>query len=107
MVVWVEPIGFVFIKKKTNFKFDSFAGKPDKFLLNQLPKPIKYQKKRNSGYKFKIKLLILLIFFLFNRKNKLSRCFLKNVFSIFVFAILNMPINVFGNSPKNSGKKLF
>ena len=29
-----------YIKDNKSFYFDSFAGQPDKFLLNQLPKPI-------------------------------------------------------------------
>ena len=31
-----------YIKDKKKFYFDSFGGQPDKFLLNQLPKPIIY-----------------------------------------------------------------
>ena len=31
-----------FIKGKKSYYFDSFGGAPDKFLLNQLPKPIIY-----------------------------------------------------------------
>ena len=31
-----------YIKGKKSFYFDSFGGAPDKFLLNQLPKPIIY-----------------------------------------------------------------
>ena len=31
------------IKDNESFYFDSFGGSPDKFLLNQLPKPIIYQ----------------------------------------------------------------
>ena len=30
------------VKDKNSFYFDSFGGAPDKFLLNQLPKPIIY-----------------------------------------------------------------
>ena len=32
------------IKGKKSYYFDSFGGNPDKFLLNQLPKPILYHK---------------------------------------------------------------
>ena len=32
------------IKDKKSYYFDSFGGSNDKFLLNQLPKPIRYQK---------------------------------------------------------------
>ena len=31
-----------YIKDNKSFYFDSFGGAPDKFLLNQLPKPITY-----------------------------------------------------------------
>ena len=31
-----------FVKDNKSFYFDSFGGAPDKFLLNQLPKPIIY-----------------------------------------------------------------
>ena len=31
------------VKDNKSYYFDSFAGAPDKFLLNQLPKPIVYQ----------------------------------------------------------------
>ena len=30
------------VKDKKSYYFDSFGGQPDKFLLNQLPKPIIY-----------------------------------------------------------------
>ena len=31
-----------YIKDEKSYYFDSFGGQPDKILLNQLPKPIKY-----------------------------------------------------------------
>ena len=31
------------VKDNKSYYFDSFGGQPDKFLLNQLPKPIIYQ----------------------------------------------------------------
>ena len=31
------------VKDNKSYYYDSFGGTPDKFLLNQLPKPIKYQ----------------------------------------------------------------
>ena len=38
---WVDVIGLVlYVKDNKSYHFDSFGGKPDKFLLNQLPKPI-------------------------------------------------------------------
>ena len=43
MVVWEVLIGLVFIvKDNKSFYFDSFGVQPDKFLLDQLPKPIIY-----------------------------------------------------------------
>ena len=33
-----------YVKDNKSYYFDSFGGQPDKFLLNQLPKPIIYQK---------------------------------------------------------------
>ena len=33
-----------YVKVNKSFYFDSFGGAPDKFLLNQLPKPILYHK---------------------------------------------------------------
>ena len=39
----VDLVGLVFIQKNNkSFYFDSFGGIPDKFLLNQLTKPIIY-----------------------------------------------------------------
>ena len=32
------------VKDNKSFPFESFAGCPDEFLLNQIPKPTKYQK---------------------------------------------------------------
>ena len=45
---------------------------------------------------------ILFILFLFNWKNVLIWYYFKNVFPV----ILNMPINVFGNSSNNSDNKI-
>ena len=39
-----------FIKDKKSYYFDSFGGSPDKFLLNQLPKPIIYHNFKISKY---------------------------------------------------------
>ena len=33
---------WLYIKDNKSYYFDSFGGQPDKFLRNQLPKPIKY-----------------------------------------------------------------
>ena len=53
-----------YVKDNKSYYFDSFGGQPNKFLLSQLPKPIKYH-----NYKIQdisSQLLILLILFLFN-----------------------------------------
>ena len=55
-----------YIEVNKCYYFDSFGGQPDKFLLNQLPKPIIYHKYKNTRYKFKIMWLLLLILLLFN-----------------------------------------
>ena len=38
------------IKENKSFYFDSFGGQPDKFLLNQLPKPIIYHNYKIQDY---------------------------------------------------------
>ena len=40
------------VKEKKSYYFDSFGGAPDKFLLNQLTKPIIYHNYKNTRYKF-------------------------------------------------------
>ena len=40
------------VKDNKLFYFDSFGGQPDKFLPNQLPKPIRYYNLKKSRYKF-------------------------------------------------------
>ena len=55
-----------YVKNNKSFYFDSFGGAPDKFLLNQLPKPMIYHNSKNSRYKFSIMWLILFVFFLSN-----------------------------------------
>ena len=37
-----------YIKDNKSYYFDSFGGQPDKFLLNQLPKPIIYHNYKNQ-----------------------------------------------------------
>ena len=41
-----------YVKNNKSFYLDSFGGQPDKFLLNQWPKPILYH-----GLKMKLKIL--------------------------------------------------
>ena len=42
------------VKEKKSYYFDSFGGQPDKFLLNQLPKPIIYHNYKNQDIISKI-----------------------------------------------------
>ena len=42
------------IKDNKSYYFDSFGGAPDKFLLNQLPKPILYHNYKIRGTKSKL-----------------------------------------------------
>ena len=41
-------------KGNKSYYFDSFGGQPDKFLLNQLPKPILYHKNKIQDLKSKL-----------------------------------------------------
>ena len=61
-----------YTKDKKSYYFDSFGGVSDKFLLNQLPKPIIYQNyklqeinSRLSGW------ILLFILLLSDRRNRL------------------------------------
>ena len=45
---------FFFIKDNKSFYFDYFSGHPDKFLLNQLPKPIIYHNYRTKDVNSKL-----------------------------------------------------
>ena len=42
-----------YIKDHKSYYFDSFGGQPDKFLLNQLPKPIIYLNSKIQDINFK------------------------------------------------------
>ena len=58
------------VKNKKSFYFDSFDGQPDKFLLNQLPKPIKYHKYKIQDINSKLcGSFCLYFFYLFERMN--------------------------------------
>ena len=43
-----------YVKNKKSFYFDSFDCQPDKFLLKQLPKPIKYHNYKIQGINSKL-----------------------------------------------------
>ena len=64
------------IKDIKTFDFDSFRGQPDKFLLNQLPKPITYH---NYNFQEKISKLCgsycLYFFYLIERKKYFDAIF--------------------------------
>ena len=45
---------FFIVKNNKPYYFDSFGGAPDKFLLNQLPKPITYHNYKIRDIKSKI-----------------------------------------------------
>ena len=59
-----------YVKNNKSFYFDSFGGQPDKFLLNQLPKPIIYQNYKIQDINSKLcGSYCLYFFFLFERMN--------------------------------------
>ena len=59
-----------YVENKKSYYFDSFGGQPDKFLLNQLPKPTICHNYKIQDKKFQIMWLILFIpFYLIERMN--------------------------------------
>ena len=59
-----------FVKDNKSFYFDSFVGAPDKFLLNQLPKPIRYDNYKIHDIKSQIcGSYCLYFFYLIERMN--------------------------------------
>ena len=74
-----------FIVKDKSYHFDSFGGQPDKFLLNQLPKPITYHNyKIQDIYSKLCGLYCLYFFYLIERIN--YDTILKRYFHDFKFA---------------------
>ena len=58
------------VKDNKSFYFDSFGGTPDKFLLNQLPKPIIYHNYKNQDINSKLcGSYCLYFFYLIERMN--------------------------------------
>ena len=58
------------VKDKKSYYFDSFGGQPDKFLLNQLPKPIIYHNYKIQDIKSKLcGSYCLYFFYLIERMN--------------------------------------
>ena len=122
------------VKDKKSFYFDSFGGAPDKFLLNQLPEPIICHNYKIQGIYSKLGGSYCLYFFnLVERLNyydtipklRFETFYLFSVLDIILSLysykyndkydviricivvikhILNMPINVFGNSSNISDK---
>ena len=68
------------VKDNKSYYFDSFGGQPDKFLLNQLPKPILYHNYKIQDINFKLcGSYCLYFFYLIERKNYYDTI-LKHVF---------------------------
>ena len=58
------------VKDNKSFYFDSFGGQPDKYLLNQLPKPIIYHKYKIQDINSKLcGPYVLYFFYLFQKMN--------------------------------------
>ena len=90
-----------YVKDKKSYYFDSFGGSPDKFRLNQLPKPIIYHFSEIQDTNFKISGSYCFYFF-----HLIERMNYKDVVSKMFCDYLNMPMNVFGNSSNNSDNKI-
>ena len=68
------------VKDNKSYYFDSFGGQPDKFLLNQLPKPIIYHNFKIYDFISKVCGSYCLYFFLIERMNYYDT-FLKMYFN--------------------------
>ena len=68
------------VKDNKSFYFDSFGGQPDKFLLNQLPKPIIYHNYKIQDIISKICGSYCLYFFYLIERMKYYDAILKLVF---------------------------
>ena len=68
------------VKDNKSFYFDSFGGQPDKFLLNQLPKPIIYHKYKIQYINCKLCGSYCLYFFYLIERLNYYDTFLKLVF---------------------------
>ena len=66
--------------KDKSYYFDSFGGQPDKFLLNQLPKPIIYDNYKKQDSKSKLCGSCCLCFFYSIERMKYYDIILKLVF---------------------------
>ena len=68
------------IKDNKSYYFDSFGVQPDKFLLNQLPKPITYHNYKIQDINYKICGSYCLYFFYLIERMNFYDAILKNVF---------------------------
>ena len=69
-----------YIKDNKSYYFDSFGGQPDKYLLNQLPKPIIYHKYKIQDINSKLCGSYCLYFFYLIERMKYYDTILKIVF---------------------------
>ena len=84
------------VKDNKSYYFDLFGGQPDKFLLNQIPKPKTYHNYKDQHINSKLcGSYCSYFFYLFERMNYYN-AFLKRYFEK-----LTMSIIVFGNSSSN------
>ena len=68
------------VKDNKSYYFDSFGGAPDKFLLNQLPKPIIYHNYKIQDINSKLCGSYCLYFFYLIERMKYYDCILKMYF---------------------------
>ena len=68
------------VKNNKSFYFDSFGGQPDKFLFEQLPKPIIYHNYTIQDINFKLRGSYCLYFFYLIERMKYYDAILKLVF---------------------------
>ena len=71
---------FIVKDNKSSFCFDSFGGQPDKFLLRQLPKPIKYHNYKLQDMNSKLCGSFCLVFFYLIERMNYYDTILKLVF---------------------------
>ena len=69
-----------YVKKTKSFYFDSFCSQPDKFLLNQLTKPITYHFYKIQDKKSNISGSFCLYFFFLIERAKYYDSFIKMYF---------------------------
>ena len=68
-------------KDKKTYYFDSFRGQPDKFLLNQLPKPIIYHNYKIQDINSKLCGSLCLYFFYLIERMNYNDAILKTYFN--------------------------